>query len=136
MPRIIAAIIISLVAGLAIGAWLGGGDDATLQADRSTDTQVAGSNASVDDRLAYLEQIVLQEREARIALEDTLAALFEDFEQLEIAGQSANQRSTAARNEADRQREERRSSESRRGGRSDAEIAIAIAAQLVEWANR
>jgi len=124
MPRIIAAVIISLLAGLAIGAWLGDSGETGPPAAGSSTASLPGNNASVEDRLAHLEQVVLQEREARIALEDTLAALFEDFEQLETAGGTADQRAAAARVEAERQREERRSSDARRGGRNDAEWLV------------
>ena len=117
MPRIITAIVVSLLAGLAIGAWLGNGGDAAPGATGSSLSPMPGSDASVADRLAHLEQVVQQEREARIALEDTLAALFEDFEQLE----AADQRAAAARTEAQRQREEGRAAETRRGARDDAD---------------
>jgi hypothetical protein len=39
-----------------------------------------------DGRLARLEQIVSEEREARIVLEDTLAILFEELDRIENAG--------------------------------------------------
>ena len=104
MPRIIAAVLISLLAGLAIGAWLGGDKDTPTAT--SSGPVLLGSDASVEERIANLEQILLQEREARIALEDTLAALFEEIEQLETANRSADQRAASARNEAGSQREE------------------------------
>ena len=119
MPRIIAAVIISLLSGLAIGAWLGSGGDTPLPGTSVSPTP--GTDASVEDRLAHLEQVVLQEREARIALEDTLATLFADFEQLENAGEAARQRAAATRNEAERPREEGRPGVLRGGSRNDAD---------------
>ncbi len=121
MPRIVVAVIVSLLAGLAIGAWLGNDDEGASQVAEPSTSAMPGSDASVEERIAYLEQIVVQEREARIALEDTLAALFEDLERIETTDQGADRRATAARDEAERLREERRTSEARRGGRSDAD---------------
>lgn len=124
MPRITVAVIVSVLAGLAIGAWLGGGDEGASQVAGPPTSALPGSDASLEERIAYLEQVILQEREARIALEDTLAALFEDLERLEIANQGADRRAAAARDEAERQREERRTSEARRGGRNDADWLV------------
>ncbi|MDJ0749086.1 MAG: PDZ domain-containing protein [Woeseiaceae bacterium] len=118
MSRIVGAIVISLLAGLAIGALLGNGDlPASPTNEPSDNPQMPGVDASVEERIAYLEQVVVQERDARIALEDTLAALFQDLERLE----SADRRAVSARNEADRQREERQATQSRRGARNDAD---------------
>ena len=114
MPRIIAAVIISLLAGFAAGAWLGGDDQATPAAT-SSGPVLLGSGASVEDRIDNLEQIILQEREARIALEDTLAALFDDLERIE----AADERATSARENAERQARE--AAQARRGNRNDAE---------------
>ncbi len=114
MPRIIAAVIISLLAGFAVGAWLGGNEQETAEAT-SSGPVLLGSNASVDERIANLERIILQEREARIALEDTLATLFDDLEQLE----AADERTSSAR---ERTRQQARDeTQSARVGRNDAE---------------
>lgn len=120
MPRTIAAVAVSLLAGFAAGAWLIGGDQQAPAAP-SSGVALLDNDASVEERIANLEQIILQEREARIALEDTFAAMFEDLERIESAGGTANERATAVRDEAERQREERRASDTRRGGRYDAD---------------
>ena len=109
MHRIIVAVIISLLAGFAVGAWVGG-DTIVPQVDAPTGTEVLGADASNEDRLARIEQIIVQEREARIDLEDTLASLFEDVERLEGDGE----RSAAALEAARQEREERRAAETRR----------------------
>ena len=114
MPRIIAAVIISLLAGFAVGAWLGG-DEQEVPAATSSGPVLLGSNASVDERIANLERIIQQEREARIALEDTLATLFDDLEQL----QAADERTSSARERARQQA--RDETQSARVGRNDAE---------------
>ncbi len=90
MPRIAIAIavVVSLLAGIAIGARI-------LSDDRAAPTTAAAEAAKLDsdvpaeDRIARLERIIDEEREARIALEDTLAMLFEDIEQLRNSRDSA-----------------------------------------------
>ncbi len=113
MPRIIAAVIISLLAGFAVGAWLGGDEQEAPAA--SSGPVLLGSDASVEERIANLERIILQEREARIALEDTLATLFDDLERLE----AADERASSARERA--QQQARDATQSQRVGRNDAE---------------
>ncbi|MDH5618464.1 MAG: hypothetical protein OEZ11_07475, partial [Gammaproteobacteria bacterium] len=85
MNKIALAVVCSLLAGFAAGAWFAG-----EEAGRSDAAQPGSSslpaNATVAERLARLEQMVGEERNARIALEDTLAMLFEDIERLEAAG--------------------------------------------------
>ncbi|MDJ0710850.1 MAG: PDZ domain-containing protein [Woeseiaceae bacterium] len=114
MPRIVVAVIVSLLAGFAVGAWLGS-DDQEVPAATSSGPALLGSEASVEERIANLEQIIVQEREARIALEDTLAALFDDLEQLE----AADERAASARESAER--ETRNTTQTRRGNRNDAD---------------
>ena len=114
MPRIIAAVIISLLAGFAVGAWLGGGVQQAPEATSSAPS-LLDSDASVEERIANLERIILQEREARIALEDTLATLFDDLEQLEAADARAASAQEEARQKARDQARELAS------GRNDAE---------------
>lgn len=77
MPKLVVAIVISLLAGLAVGAWVVGGrpDDAATAPEPPE--RVDGSD---QERLLRLEQMVLEEREARLALEDTVALLFEELD--------------------------------------------------------
>lgn len=104
MNRIALAVAISLLAGFAVGAWFSGDEP---ESERSAVSRVAGdlpANASAEDRLLRLEQIIREEREARIALEDTLGMLFEEIERLEGAGDRA---AVQRRAEIESQREAR-----------------------------
>ena len=86
MKRIAIAVVVSLLAGFAVGAWVGG-DDAERTASALTAVgENSGSQTSVEDRLLRLEQIIAEERDARFALEDTIAMLFEGIERLEGGG--------------------------------------------------
>jgi len=111
MNKIALVIVFSLLAGFAVGAWFSGEERAT---DRSPERVMTGAlpeDASADDRLARLEQIVGEEREARIALEDTLAMLFEELERLEgSSGGVADERQAEAEREREARAIERRSS--------------------------
>jgi hypothetical protein len=79
MPKIIAAIAISLIAGFAAGAWLMG-DEPTR------DVQYPDSPAPTDGRLLRLEQMIAEERDARIMLESQLQFLIEEIERIDAAG--------------------------------------------------
>jgi len=89
LNKIALAVVISLLAGFAVGAWLGGEEATTGHSAQQAETGVLPESASAEDRLARLEQIIGEEREARIALEDTLAMLFEEIERLEGSGNRA-----------------------------------------------
>ena len=86
MNKIALAVVISLLAGFAVGAWMGGEAATADRSVPSTETGALPESASAEERLARLEQIIAEEREARIALEDTLAMLFEEIERLEGSG--------------------------------------------------
>ena len=96
MNKIVLAIAFSLVAGFAVGAWFSG--------EEPVRDQVVERTASGDDRLARLEQMIGEEREARIALEDTLALLFEEIERLEGSG---NHAAAERREQAEREQQAR-----------------------------
>ena len=86
MNRIAIAVVVSLLAGFAVGAWVSG-DDATRQANTPMlEGELPGTGASTEERLLRLERIIAAERDARIALEDTIEMLFEGIERLEGAG--------------------------------------------------
>jgi len=80
MKRVAPAIAVSLVAGAAVGGLVTGG---FVDGQRERPALQSGDG---DERLERLEQIVNEERAARIALEDTLAMLFEEIEGLEGGG--------------------------------------------------
>ena len=96
MNKIVLAIAFSLVAGFAVGAWFSGEEPAR--------DQMVEQTASGDDRLTRLEQMIGEEREARIALEDTLAMLFEEIERLEGSG---NRAAAERREQAEREQQAR-----------------------------
>jgi C-terminal processing protease CtpA/Prc len=102
------AIAFSLVAGFAVGAWFSG--------EEPVRDQVVERTAGGDDRLARLEQMIGEEREARIALEDTLALLFEEIERLEGSGNRA-----AAERREQAQREQQARTTERRPSRGSAD---------------
>jgi TolA-binding protein len=108
MSRIIAAITISLITGFAVGAWVRG-DDPTSDADSYE------SAAPMEERLLSLEQVIAEEREARMVLEDLLRALVEDIERIDSAGPRifAADLVRAADSRAETEREQR-NNESRR----------------------
>lgn len=81
MNRIAIAIVVSLLAGFAVGAWVAADDKERVASTPSN--AVPGTNASIEDRLERLERIITEERDARIALEDSIAILFEGIERLE-----------------------------------------------------
>ena len=86
MNKIAIAIVVSLLAGFAVGAWLAGDDPEGSTAPPAAGSVILDSDSSADDRLSRLERIIAEERDARIALEDTIAMLFEEIERLEGVG--------------------------------------------------
>lgn len=109
MNKVALAIVISLLAGFAVGAWVSGEEATSDDLQEPTLAGALPEGASTEDRLARLEQIIGEEREARIALEDTLAMLFEEIERLEGSGSGA----VAERREAAAREREVREAESR-----------------------
>jgi len=86
MNKIAIAIVVSLLAGFAVGAWLAGDDPEGTTARPAAGSVILDSDSSAEDRLSRLERIIAEERDARIALEDTIAMLFEEIERLEGVG--------------------------------------------------
>ncbi|RZV37747.1 MAG: PDZ domain-containing protein [Chromatiales bacterium] len=110
MNKVALGVVISLLAGFAVGAWFGGEQPAADQPVASR-AGALPDEASAEDRLLRLEQIIAEERDARFALEDTLALLFEEIERLDgSGGRAALEQQTRAEleAEAERQREARR----------------------------
>ena len=79
MSRLVIAILISLVAGIAIGARLLG---ATSTADTESPAMLDNSLPLVEERLRQLEIGLADEREARMLVEDQLQALIEEMERV------------------------------------------------------
>lgn len=109
MSRLVFIVIVSLFAGLAIGAWISGdaGETARAPVARPVD-----QSAPLDERVFKLEQVIAEEREARQVLEDQLQILLEEFERIDAAGPRAGSEREAriaeARAEGSRERRARR----------------------------
>ncbi len=112
MNRMAIAVAVSLLAGFAVGAWIVGEEPAATEPEAQTATGFLGSEAGSEERLQRLEQIIAEERDARIALEDTIAMLFEELERIEGAGDQA---ATARRAERELARTARSSESGERG---------------------
>lgn len=111
MPKILIAVAMALLAGLAVGTWISA-DRPEIEAPRSAADE--SPNTQVDQRILRLEQMLLEEREARTALEDTLALLFEELDTLGVA----NERASAER-ELRQERQAAAQPEARRRDRSN-----------------
>ena len=84
MSKITVAVAASLLAGFAVGAWVMAGDSTAARQGFITNAD-PDENAPIEERLRRLEQIIAEEREARLVLEDQLLLLFADLEGLESA---------------------------------------------------
>lgn len=87
MSRIIAAIAISLIAGFAAAVWLMRDG---LTGDSESQTELTAgifeSATPTEERLRRLEQVIAEEREARLILEDQLQNLIEEIERIDATG--------------------------------------------------
>jgi hypothetical protein len=97
MNRIALAVAISLLAGLAVGSWIMSDGPAREAPPAAPGAPLSAGGADPEARLARLEQIIEEEREARLALEDTLAMLFDELDRLE----GSSERQSAQRRAAD-----------------------------------
>ena len=89
MNKIALAVVISLLVGFAVGARNGGEQATSTRPAESAENGPQPESATAEERLARLEQIIAEERAARITLEDTLAMLFEELERMEGTGDRA-----------------------------------------------
>ncbi len=79
MRTLTPAIAVSLIAGLALGAWLASDDGAGTA---STPAVEAPDRQPLEERILSLEQLIAGERQARLALEQQVMALTETTERL------------------------------------------------------
>ncbi len=84
MSKITVAVAASLLAGFAVWAWVMEGDSTVVRQGFFTNAD-PDANTPIEERLRRLEQIIIEEREARLVLEDQLLLLFADLEGLESA---------------------------------------------------
>ena len=82
MSRITIAMTASLVAAFAAGAWVTGFEPAK-EAQGYAGNTALDETVPISERLLRLEQVIVDEREARLVLEDQLLLLIEDLERLE-----------------------------------------------------
>ncbi len=82
MSRITIAMTASLVAAFAAGAWVTGFEPAK-EAQGYAGNTAPDETVPISERLLRLEQVIVDEREARLVLEDQLLLLIEDLERLE-----------------------------------------------------
>ena len=109
---VVVAAAVSLLAGFALGAWMGSDAESESAALPQAGGAALPESATAEDRLLRLEQIIDEEREARLALEDTLAILFDEIDRLDGAG---------VREAAQRQAEIERDRETRASRRRESE---------------
>ncbi len=83
MNRIVFAAGVGLLAGIAVAGLVMNARHDAVMPEAAAPAGPLNADAGADDRLARLEQVVREEREARLALEDTLAMLFDEIERLE-----------------------------------------------------
>lgn len=82
MSRITIAMVASLVAAFAAGAWVTGFEPAK-EAQGYAGNAALDETVPISERLLRLEQVIVDEREARLVLEGQLLLLIEDLERLE-----------------------------------------------------
>lgn len=87
MSRIIAAIAISLVAGFALGAWVAADEAETGEyAPAGPTAGTPEMPGPLDERLLSLEQVIAEEREARLIIEEQLQMLTAAIERIGSGG--------------------------------------------------
>lgn len=82
MKAVIAAVAVSLTAGYAIGIGFGGEEETTAENPLDTAAYI-DSTAPIEERLAALERIIAEERNARLVLEDQLGMVFEELDEFD-----------------------------------------------------
>ena len=116
MPRTALVLCAALLVAIGLGTLVSGLDRAQERPAASIGIDKPEADTSLDERLRDLEQALADEREARIALEDTLAMLFEELDRLEGTDEKA-----AARLQAAAENERQARAVERRGRRNEAD---------------
>lgn len=86
MTRVLVAVVVSLAAGFAVGAWVATEEGDSVPGQESTVGQTSDSSAPLEERLLSLEQLIAEEREARFALEEQLDILIDEIDRIDSAG--------------------------------------------------
>ena len=116
MPRTALVLCAALLVAIGLGTLVSGLDRTNEHPAAPPVVDEPGADAKLDERLQHLEQALAEEREARIALEDTLAMLFEELDRLEGTDERA-----AARLQAAAENERQARAAERRGRRNEAD---------------
>lgn len=118
MNRTIIAIIISLAAGFAAGAWTGK-DAPPPDAAAESGYPGGGFNeaAPLEDRIAALERAVAGERDARLVLEEQLYGLYAELERFDSPEMEELLRTLSESSQAREQARVQRAARRDRGGR-------------------
>ena len=116
MPRIALVLCAALLVAIGLGTLVSNLDRTKEPPVAPLVVDVPEADSSLDERLQDLEQALAEEREARIALEDTLAMLFEELDRLEGTDERA-----AARLESAAENERQARAAERRGQRNEAD---------------
>ena len=134
MNRTIIAVIVSLAAGFAVGAWTMLDEPPS---DVRTDTaSTFDTDAPLESRIAALETVVSDEREARLVLEEQLNDLYAELEQFdspemnELLNTLAE--SSQAREQARQQRAARRDRSGQMQDREDMRVGQLVAGGFTE----
>ena len=104
-PRMTIAVAVSLIAGFAVGAWItataptAGEESAAMPSIRD-----AGSVDTLAERLLSLEQLIAEEREARLELADQVQDLIDDLERDAVAESPSAAESSAENGRRDESR--------------------------------
>jgi hypothetical protein len=130
MNRTIVAIIISLAAGFAAGAWTGSG------APPPDGAGGFDASAPLEDRIAALERAVAGEREARLVIEEQLHGLYAELERFDSPEMdellSTLAENSQAREQARVQRAARRDRGDRMQNREEMRIGQLVAGGFTE----
>ena len=84
MNKLLLTTILSLAAGFAAGAWTTSASQPAAPGDADPASVYFDVTASAAERLAALERVVEEERDARLVLEEQMQSLYADLERLDV----------------------------------------------------
>lgn len=83
MKAVIVAIAVSLAAGFTLGGVFGETEQPTSQPNPAENAAYIDAGAPIEQRLAALERVIAEERNARVVLEDQLTMLFDELDRID-----------------------------------------------------
>ena len=109
MSKTVLSIIAGLLVVVGVGTWISGAGRTNGQPAVPQGVDASAASAGLDIRLQNIEQALAEEREARIALEDSLAILFVELERLErVDDRTASRTQAVVENDRESRLAERR----------------------------